>query len=238
MYKINIHMTIFETWPTFCRGVIIAHNIDNRHVAPELMAELQAVCEQASEESIDLKMDNRIVDWDHAHIAFGSNPNRFPPAHKALRKRVQKPEVSLNPISAVISIMNVNSIRDVIPVGGDDLDTIPDTVELKRATGDEVFVPLGQPDTVEHPEPGEVIYWHSDTGQVMCRRWNWRNSHVSRISESTTSMLMNIDGLGEGSEARALKTRNHVAEMLKQYCKADVTLDLLSKENPEVLVHS
>ncbi|NKB63092.1 MAG: hypothetical protein GKR95_13550 [Gammaproteobacteria bacterium] len=228
MLNISVHDSIFQTWPTFCRGLVIAHNIDNRHIDPELIEQLNDTCEQASAEPVDLKVDSRIMDWDNAHIAFESNPNRFPPAHKALRKRVQKPGVVLNPINAVISIMNICSIADVIPVGGDDLGAIAGAVELIPATGEEIFVPLGQPDVVEHPEPGEIVYWHPMSKQVMCRRWNWRNSHTSRILETTTSMVMNIDGIGENSQARASQTRDRVAEMLKKYCKADVKTGLIS----------
>ena len=232
MTEISISTAIFDTWPTFHRGLVVAHHINNRHIDPDLVAALNSACEGASSSPIDLKTDPRVIDWDDAHRAFNSNPNRFPPAHKALQKRVQKPGVALNPISAIISIMNYNSIYDVIPVGGDDLHGIPNKVELKIAEGDEVFVPLGQSDIIENPEPGEVIYWHPESRRIMCRRWNWRNSHTTRITEETVSMIMNVDGIGDNAEQRARQTTARIAEMMQQYCQADVTTSILSSQQP------
>ncbi|MEH2316404.1 hypothetical protein [Nostoc sp.] len=73
---------------------------------------------------------------------------------------------------------------------------------------------LGLPETIENPDVGEVIYVAAESGEVMCRRWNWRNGHKTRITETTQAIVMNIDALGENSEDRAITTRNSVAEML------------------------
>ncbi len=62
----------------------------------------------------------------------------------------------------------------------------------------------------------------------MCRRWNWRNGYETRITEETRAMVMNIDGLGEGSESRAAKTRDRVAAMLEKFCGARTATAMLS----------
>ena len=236
MNELSVHSAIFETWPSFRRGLVVARNVNNREIDPQLVAALNTACDQASANPVDLKTDERVVAWDEAHRAFNSNPNRFPPAHKALQKRVQKPGVVVPPISAIIAIMNCNSIADVIPVGGDDLASIQPKAELTLATGDEIFVPLGQPDDIEHPEAGEVIYWHPQSKQLMCRRWNWRNAHTTRITEDTASIVMNVDGIGSGSETRVIDTRDRIARMMQAYCGAEVSVDLLSPQNPVVHV--
>jgi hypothetical protein len=41
---------------------------------------------------------------------------------------------------------------------------------------------------------------------------------------------MNIDSLGEDSERRAIAIRDRVAQMLDDYCQAEVTTTLLSPE--------
>jgi DNA/RNA-binding domain of Phe-tRNA-synthetase-like protein len=66
----------------------------------------------------------------------------------------------------------------------------------------------------------------------MCRRWNWRNGHHTRIAEDTRSIVMNIDSLGENSEGRAIATRDRVAQMLEAYCQAKVATTLLAPEKP------
>ena len=127
--------------------------------------------------------------------------------------------------------MNYNSIRDATPVGGDDLMHAGRCLELRYATGNENFTPLGRPDVSEHPYPGEIIYVVVESNEVMCRRWNWRNGHKTRITEETQTIVMNIDVLGEQSEARAVETRDRVAGMLEEFCQAETETTLLTPSN-------
>jgi DNA/RNA-binding domain of Phe-tRNA-synthetase-like protein len=65
----------------------------------------------------------------------------------------------------------------------------------------------------------------------MCRRWNWRNGHKTRITEETQTIIMNIDVLGEQSEARAVETRDRVAGMLMEFCQAEIETTLMTPSN-------
>ena len=232
MPEIRVNKEIFEQYPTFRRGIVVARNIDNQEPSRELEDILNEAVSTAALQPVDLKTDPRTLAWNDAHRQFGSNPNKFLPAHCALLKRVQKPGVQLPLINKVVAIMNINSIRDVIPVGGDDVLRAAGSLELRYADGSESFTPLGNPDAKEQPVPGEVIYVVSESKEVMCRRWNWRNGHKTRIAEDTQVIVMNIDGLGEDSEARSIATRERVAQMLEAYCQADVTRTLLSPDQP------
>jgi DNA/RNA-binding domain of Phe-tRNA-synthetase-like protein len=168
---------------------------------------------------------------------LGLNPKKFPPAHLALLKRVQKPGASIPFINKAVAIMNDNSIRSALPVGGDDILRAGETLELRFAKGDEKFTPLNDPEKTEHPDPGEIIYVVAETREIMCRRWNWRNGYQTRITEETQSMVMNIDGLGEESEKRAISVRDRVARMLEQYCNAEVETALLTPCEPYFRFH-
>ena len=124
--------------------------------------------------------------------------------------------------------MNINSIEDKTPVGGDDVIRAAGSLELRYAAGNETFIPLGNPAGSEHPVAGEVIYVVPESKVVMCQRWNWRNGHQTRIDEDTQIIVMNIDSLGADSENRATATRDQVARMLEEYCQAEVITTLLS----------
>ena len=133
--------------------------------------------------------------------------------------------------------MNENSIRGVLPVGGDDVLRAGKNLELRFAKGGEKFTPLNDPEKTEHLEAGEIIYVVAETRDVMCRRWNWRNGYQTRITEETQAMVMNIDGLGEDSEQRAISVRDRVARMLEQYCNAEVDTALLTPSQPSFRLH-
>ena len=232
MTEIRIHQTIFNNYPTFRRGIVVAKNIHNHGHSKELEAMLNQAIAQSAQQPIDVKTDMRTLVWNDAHRQFGSNPNKFPPAHIALLKRVQKPGARIPFINKVVAIMNYNSIIDILPVGGDDVIQAGGSLELRHAHGNETFTPLGAPESVEHPDPGEVIYMVPESGEVMCRRWNWRNGHTTRITENTHAIVMNIDGLGEECEATTIITRDRVADMLKKFCQADTITTMLSPGQP------
>jgi DNA/RNA-binding domain of Phe-tRNA-synthetase-like protein len=232
MIEVQIEESVFRDFPGFRRGLVLAVGLENQGRSTELENKLNDALAQAAMKPVDLKTDARIVAWNDAHRGFGSNPNKFPPAHSALLKRVQKGGVQLPFINKVVAVMNFNSIVDCIPVGGDDVERAGKRLSLRRAVGGEWFAPLGFPEVREKPDPGEVIYVVEDSGEVMCRRWNWRNGHGTRITEETRIVVMNIDGLGEDSEQRAVRTRDRVSQMLETYCRAQTTVALLTPSRP------
>lgn len=228
MIETRIHTDIFKKYPTFRRGIVAAKSIHNTGRSTDLEARLEEVIAGAVKHPVDVKSDPKTAVWNEAHRQFNSNPNKFPPAHCALLKRVQKPGTQIPFINKVVAVMNYNSIKDATPVGGDDVRHAGQFLELRYATGSENFTPLGRQDISEHPYPGEIIYVVGESNEVMCRRWNWRNGHKTRITEETQAIIMNIDVLGEQSEARAVETRNRVAGMLEEFCQAETNTALLT----------
>ena len=230
-HKIKIHPAIFQAQPTFQRGIIAVKHMNNRDLSSELQALLTQALREAATEPIDLDTDPRVTHWNEAHRQFGSNPNKFPSAHKALLKRVQKPNASLPFINNAVAIMNYNSIANKIPVGGDDLAHTGSVLELRHANGDEKFIPLGSSD-VENPAPGEVIYVCAESTNVMCRRWNWRNGNLTAITTETQAIVMNVDGLGEDCPATVIQVRDRIAQMLTEFCDAITITTLLNIDSP------
>ena len=231
MVEIRIQQDIFGEFPTFRRGIVVATNAHNKGHSGILEAKLNEAIADTAKHPIDIKSNPQTAIWIEAHRQFKSNPNKFPPAHCALLKRVQKPGSHIPFINKIVAIMNYNSIKDITPVGGDDLIHAGQCLELRYATGNEKFSPLGCPEVTERPNPGEVIYVVAESNEVMCRRWNWRNGHKTRITEETQAIIMNIDAMGEQSETRAVETRDRVAGMLAEFCQAEIATSLLTPSN-------
>ena len=232
MPETRIDKKVFDKFPSFIRGIVVARKMNNRGHSKKLETLLNEAIADAAAGPIDLKTDPRTAVWNETYRELKCNPNKFPPAHLALLKRVQKPGVSIPFINKAVAIMNDNSIRGVLPVGGDDLLRAGDILELRSAQGSELFTPLNNPDKTEHPDPEEIIYVAAETREVMCRRWNWRNGFKTRITEETKAMVMNIDGLGEDSEKRTVSVRDRVARMLEHYCSAEVETAMLTPSEP------
>ena len=228
MPETRVDNQVFDKFQSFRRGIVVACKMDNRESDTKLETLLTDALVNAAANPLDLTTDPKTAAWIETYRELGVNPKKFPPAHLALLKRVQKPGAAIPFINKVVAIMNDNSIRGALPVGGDDILQAGETLELRFAKGDEKFTPLNDPEKTEHPDSGEIIYVVAETGEVMCRRWNWRNGYQTRITEETQAIVMNIDGLGEDSEKRAISVRDRVARMLEQYCNAEVETALLS----------
>lgn len=228
MIESRVAEEIFAELPAYRRGLVFATNIDNTQDNPELHTQLKEAMAERHAKPIDLSTDERVESWNAVHRWMGNNPNKFPPAHVALLKRVQG-GAKVPFISNVVAIMTIASINAGIPCGGDDLDTLGTSVCLRRADGGELFTPLGSADSESVPR-GEIIY-ASSSGVVACRRWNWRNGHPSRIRPETRSLLMNVDWI-MGDTGHVETVRDRIAEMLAKYCKATVRTGLLSPDSP------
>ncbi|MDP3975287.1 MAG: hypothetical protein Q8P95_00010, partial [bacterium] len=102
---------------------------------------------------------------------------------------------------------------------------------LGVAKGDEVFVPLGS-DEIQHPEPGEIIYFSDEDKQVLCRRMNWRASEILKITEDTTQTIINVEGVGIIPRSHVQAAHEELAQLLKEHCSAELKMEFLNKENP------
>ena len=141
----------------------------------------------------DMPVDRlpHIAAWREAYRAFGAKPQRTRNSAEALIRRA---ESGLPRINRLTDTYNAISVRYQLPIGGEDLSRYTSSPHLLRATGEEPFetVASGEP-VIEHPDAGEVV-WADDAG-VTCRRWNWRQSPRTALTDETTSVLFILDAL-------------------------------------------
>lgn len=236
----NIHIQIehpvFSMFPDFCRGVIIARELNNRGEPRGLLEDLQEqVAKVRSDASLaDYKSHRRIAPWRAAFEKFGMNPNQNPPSVAGLIKRIRNGH-DLPFINKLVAIMNTVSLANIVPVGGDDLKSTSGHLSLTLASGDERYRPLGKPERAERPAPGEIVYEDTERQEVLCRGFCWKNAHTTRILPVTQLVAMNVDGLNPVGKAEVERIRDDLAAMIKTYCGGTLEVYLLSKDHPELV---
>jgi DNA/RNA-binding domain of Phe-tRNA-synthetase-like protein len=131
--------------------------------------------------------------WREAYRAFGAKPQRTPCSAEALRRRRAR-DGMLPAVNWLVDAYNALSVRFAVPIGGENLAAYRGRPHLTRAVGDEAFeVPRDGVSTVEHPDPGEVV-WRDDAG-ITCRRWNWRQSPRTRLEVGSSEMWFVVERL-------------------------------------------
>ncbi|MFJ3583396.1 B3/4 domain-containing protein [Streptomyces sp. NPDC090127] len=158
--------------------------------------------------------DPHIAAWRAAYTAFGAKPSRTRNSAEALARRALA-DGGLPRINRLVDTYNAISVAYLVPAGGEDLDRIQGGMRLVRAVGDEPFVTVaGGEETVEHPEPGEIV-WCDDAG-VTCRRWNWRQGPRTRIDETTVDAVFLLESLVPMTREELLAAGAELAESLEK----------------------
>jgi DNA/RNA-binding domain of Phe-tRNA-synthetase-like protein len=230
--NIRISDEVSSKFPEYRRGVVIAHGISNGPSPDDLIASLRdaenALCKQLSPENI--VSHPRIKSWREAYRSLGVKPGEFRPSMEALARRVLKKD-PLHAISKIVDLGNLVSIRNLVPIGVHAIDLLTADMDLRLATGDEIFEPFGT-DIVEHPNPSEIIFAEGNT--VLTRRWTWRQSKHTLILPETTAVEFNVDALPPVSDQEVERICNEVTALLQKYCGGNVSYGILSKDNPVV----
>jgi DNA/RNA-binding domain of Phe-tRNA-synthetase-like protein len=129
-----------------------------------------------------------IVAWQEVYRQLGLNPKRYRPTAEALVRRVlggADPR-SINPI---VDIYLVAELRQLLPIGGYDLDRVSGPIELRSARAGEPFLPIGgEP---ERTDEGEIVY--GDAVRVLTRRWNYRDCEETKITDASSNIVLMIE---------------------------------------------
>ncbi len=232
--NISISHAVFAKFPAYCRGLVIAHGVHNGPSPAGLLADLRAaeaaLAAQLNPEA--LLTHPRLASWREAYRQAGLKPGDFRPSVEALARRVLRKD-PLPAINTLVDLGNLFSIRYLLPVGAHAIDVLTQDMELRPATGEEIFEPFGS-DQVEHPQEGEIIFVEGST--VLTRRWTWRQAKHTLVVPETTAIEINVDGLPPVTEEEVGKICEEMKEMVVKYCGGEARVGMLKKDRSSVVL--
>jgi DNA/RNA-binding domain of Phe-tRNA-synthetase-like protein len=129
--------------------------------------------------------------WRRAFSRMGLKPTQYRSAAEALLRRFRK-EDSLPALHPLVDLCNAVSLAYALPVAVIDLDQVAEFIQVRYAEGDEAYQAFDG--TIEHPDPGEVIFADA-ARRVHARRWTFRQSKHSTVSAATRRALVVSEGL-------------------------------------------
>ena len=223
---------VFDQFPGYVRGVVLAYGVSNSDSPPELTSMLRD-----AEASVRDRLEKdglveypRISSWREAYRSFGAKPSKFRSSIEAMVRRVLSNN-ELPTINTLVDIGNVLSLRYLVPTGGHAIDEVKEDIILRPATGEEEFVPFGS-DQVEHPDPGEIIFVENNT--VLTRRWSWRQANHTLTLPTTTAIEFNVDGLPPVTESEVKDICQETMAMVGRFCGGSTHYEILSQQNSKI----
>lgn len=230
--KLRVFPEIFSSFPELHLGIVVAREIDNRGDSAEIGELIRSRQEEIMNQYIleEVAELPRIQSWRRAYSSFGAKPKKHRSSVENLLRMTLEGR-DLRPINKIVDIYNYISLLHQVPVGGDDLARVEGDIVLRFARGDEPFRPLGS-DEVQTARQGEVIY--ADEKEVLCRRWNWRESEKTKMTEETREVLLVSEGLPPVTAKEMERIVGDLAQMVQKYCGGEVSREVLNAEKSEI----
>jgi DNA/RNA-binding domain of Phe-tRNA-synthetase-like protein len=229
-----VDRAVFDLAPGYVRGVVVAEGVDNAGPSPDELVELLRAAETSLRERLGtverLVADPRVQAWRAAYRGFGARPSEFHSSIEMLGRRVLNGR-ELPAISRLVDIGTVVALRHVLPAGAHPLDGVAEDLVLRRAAGGEPFRALGA-EGEEQVAPGEVIL--AAGGEVLTRRWTWRQSASSACGPDTRVVEVNVDGLPPVGADEVAAACAEVAELITRFCGGRARHELLHAGHPEM----
>ncbi|MFH0739966.1 MAG: B3/4 domain-containing protein [bacterium] len=231
--EFKIKKEIFEVFPDFMAGVILLKNIDNRGEAPEITQLLRETEKEQTNKFSEMENFSehpQLNAWRMAYRKFGADPHQYRCSAEALVRRVLKGD-RLRHINKLVDLYNYTSLKYVLPVGGEDTDSMVGDLVLTLADGTEPFIRLGGIEN-EPPQKGEVIY--KDDKGVACRKWNWREAERTKLTEETKNAIIVVEALAPATYRDVEVTTKDLVGLIQRYCGGQVNFYILSKEKTTI----
>jgi len=229
--KFKIDPAIFKAFPGLHIGIVSAKGVDNHGDCPEILEKIKKI-QREIRDNFDmgtLSDQPKIQNWRNAFTLFGAKPKKHRSSVENLYRMTLEGR-DLRPINRLVDIYNYVSLWHMVPVGGDDLSRIEGDIVLRFAKGDEPFFPLGS-DGLQTARKGEVIY--ADEKEVVCRRWNWRESEKTKMTEETQDALLVSEGLPPVTAEEIEHIVTDLSRMIQEYCGGVMKVDVLDIANSE-----
>lgn len=230
--KLNITKDIFAQHPEFIVGVVFARFINNRGCNSDIEILLRKGERNimASFDEQPISEHSHILPWREAYKLFGAKPKKYLSSIENLVRRIKRGEL-IRHINKLVDLYNYISLKYVLPVGGEDLEKIDGDILLTVASQDERPIILLGEQEARAPYADEVIY--KDNQGTICRRWNWKEADRTKLTEETTVAVLVIEGLPPVTREVIENATGELANLVKQYCSADVSTEILDASNPQ-----
>jgi DNA/RNA-binding domain of Phe-tRNA-synthetase-like protein len=221
---------ILARYPNVIGGIILAQGITNGPTPENLRTSYQTEQEVVKERigNTPLSQVQSLEACRGAFRRFGVDPTQYRSAAEALLRRLTK-KGDIPSINLLVDIGNMISIRYALPVAVIDAQAVQGAITVHFADGSEHSSMLGKNES-DHPEPGEVIF--SDRGgQVIARKWCWRQGVESAAQVNTTEAIIAIEAHHANGRSDVEAALIDLQELLHKYAGGSLQTYVLDADH-------
>ena len=81
------------------------------------------------------------------------------------------------------------------------------------------------------PHAGEIVY--TDSKDVLCRRWNWRECDKTKLTEKSRNVALVLEGIAPATTEDVKAAADELAELIVKYCGGRVEVFVLNQDRVE-----
>ena len=218
---------IWRDFPQLIPGVLFAEGITAVAPAGSRTAKFTDVARSRLAKVAEGELPE-IQAWRRAFSQMGLKPTQYRCASESLLRRLRK-EGSLPQLHPLVDLCNAVSAAFAIPVAVFDVSKITSHLQVRYAAGDEDYLTFSG--DVEHPTAHEVIF-ADQAGRVHARRWTNRQSGLSAVQNSTTTVLIVAEAMHDSAASDVPELTAAVADELQAVWLLTPTVTVLSQSSP------
>jgi DNA/RNA-binding domain of Phe-tRNA-synthetase-like protein/GNAT superfamily N-acetyltransferase len=217
---------IWRSFPELAVAALFTRGISKEATVPQI-ATFTSIAESRLSSGPEGQLPE-IQAWRQAFSKMGLKPTQYRCASEALLRRFRK-ERSLPSIHPLVDLCNAISIAFAIPVAVFDACRIAGYLEVRRATGSEVYLDFsGQ---VEAPAAEEVIF-ADNSGRAHARRWSNRQSACSAVRDDTHEVLIVAEAMHESGPSDIAKIAIAIARAIEAVWTVSPSVAILNSAAP------
>jgi DNA/RNA-binding domain of Phe-tRNA-synthetase-like protein len=234
MHIFQYHPDILARYPQIVGGAILALGVTNGPTPEGLQAlyerEQQQVLQRIG--NTPLSQVESLAAWRRAFRAFGVDPTQYRSASEALLRRLTK-KGNIPSINLLVDLGNLVSIRYGLPVAVVERSGLQGAVTVHFADGSERYSELGASEE-DPPKPGEVVF-SDESGQVIARRWCWRQSESSAAVAQTCECLITVEAHHASARQDIEAALRDLLTLLEAYAGGTTTSAILDVDNAALI---
>lgn len=226
--RFNHSPAIWARYPELAAGVLVAGGITPTATVTAEVDHFNAI---ARARLMGVPSESELPEiqaWRRAFSRMGLKPTQYRCASESLLRRFRK-EGALPPLHPLVDLCNAASLAFAIPIAVFDLAHVAQNLEVRHATGDEVYQDFGG--ETEHPDAGEVVFADAQ-GRAHARRWTHRQSGLSAVRADTASVLIVAEAMHATAAEDVRRLIETLAQALPQLWPAQPRTGFPSAANP------